>query len=724
MFRSPSLAVGLSAVALFTLEPFVGKVMLPRMGGTPMVWNTCVLVFQMLLLVGYWYSVHLGRMEDVRAAARRHRALVIVAALSWPLTVRALWMSPWPGVHPVIWIAAVCVIGIGLPFVLLSATSPLAQVWLARDRTATTPVHRLYAVSNFGSVVGLIAYVAVVEPLLGVGAQSWVIWAVGVAGMGLVGHQGGKVSGQQGAGRQGGRVSGRQEKGHQGDKVSGPQGAGSGAAVHLSTLAPAPWPPDTLPPWHPLLWFSLSFAASLCLFSVNTFLATDVASFPLLFAVPLVLFLLAFAGGFSAWAERAGRWLQVVAMGAGGAALWYLLRVATPATSVLDLPLPLVALFGLVLALAARLAASRPDDAGLPTFYTVISAGGVAAGVVSVVLLPWMWTRVTAPLHELSLLLVTSTVPEYPLAIVLGLWLVARGWPMRVLAAVATIMVCTATAPTYGMSRPFEARNFYGTLRVQLDPSTSSTRLTNGTTLHGFEIRGGNGDATSYYHPSSPIGQIMQARHPRRVMAMGLGVGTLAAYAVRGEHYTFLEINPLVEDVATRSGYFTFVERARKRGAEIEVRLGDGRLLAAGLPDEQWDMIVLDAFSSDSIPVHLLTLEAFREYARKASARGVIAVHVSNRFFDLGPMVAASAEAIGWRWAIQSRTADDPAENSSTWVMLVRDDQVAESLGLTALPWTRPTIPAGVRPWTDDWGNLLGRLKVVAERLHTTFESQ
>jgi spermidine synthase len=467
----------------------------------------------------------------------------------------------------------------------------------------------------------------------------------------------------------------------------------------------------------------LSFSASLCLFSVNTFLATDVASFPLLFAIPLALFLLAFAAGYSAWAERAARWVQVAAMAAAATALWYLLRVATLSTNVFDVPLPLVALFALVFALATRLAMSRPADAvGLPAYYTIISAGGVAAGVLSVVVLPWAWTTVTAPMHSWSLWLVNATVPEYPIALVIGMWLATGNWPMRLLAAVATVMLCTTTAPTYGMARPFEARNFYGTVRVQIDPSTSTTRLTNGTTLHGFEVTDGNGQATSYYHPSSPIGQVMAARHPRTVVAMGLGVGTLAAYALQGDRYTFLEINPLVDDVASRSGYFSYLRKARAREAEVDVQIGDGRLLAARVPDGYADLLVLDAFSSDSIPVHLLTLDAFEEYTHKMSAHGVIAVHVSNRFFDLGPMVAASAEALGWQWAIQSRSQEELDESGSTWVMLTRTPEVASSLGLTAAPWERPAIPAGVRPWTDDWANLLGRLKVVATRLHTTFD--
>ena len=700
MLKSPALPIGLSAVALFALEPFVGKVLLPRLGGTPMVWNTCVMVFQILLLAGYWYSVRLGRMVDVAAAARRHATVVAIAALSWPWTVRALWMSPWPGVSPVVWIVGVCTIAIGLPFIVISATSPLVQVWLARRHDVTTPVHRLYAVSNVASVAGLILYVVVIEPLAGVRAQSWIIWAVAVVGTTLavrVARDTAARSAVEGA------------------------TASEDAGVGLAAMD-TPLPPPIALPSRPVRWFVLSFAASMCLFSVNTYLATDVASFPLLFAVPLAILLLGFAAGFSAWAERLQLWLSLAAMAASAGALYYLLNVATAATSVFDLPLPLLALAGLVAALATCLAASRPDNAALPVFYTYISVGGVAAGVVSVLLLPWGWTRLTAPMHDWTLMLVNSTVPEYPVALVLGMWLVARRWPMKIMAAVATVFVCTATEPTYGMTRLFEARNFYGTLRVQHDASSSTTRLKNGTTLHGFEVAGSTGQATSYYHPSSPIGQVMKALMPHHVMAMGLGVGTLSAYAGAGDDYTFLEINPLVEAVASRSGHFSFIRRARERGADISIQLGDGRLLAEGLHDQRWDLIVLDAFSSDSIPVHLLTLEALREYSRKVTATGVIAVHVSNRFFDLGPMVAVEAEAMGWHWAIQSRSEEEVEENASTWVMLVRDEPTAVALGLRREPWAHPDIPAGVQPWTDDWANLLGRLKVVTERLHTRFD--
>lgn len=671
-------AVALAAFALFTLEPFVGKVLLPRLGGTPMVWNTCVMVFQALLLAGYLYSVWLSRHP---AARRLHRWLGVVAVVSWPLSVRLLWHTP-ADVAPVIWITSAIAAGVGLPFVMLSATSPLVQVW-AGVPGGSSDAHRLYSVSNLASMGALVAYVVVVEPFLGLRSQAAMLWLL----IGAV------------------------------TVATTARFPASGAIA-----APAPGG-TTVPARATLRWASRSFAASLMLYAVNTYLATDVASFPLLFIVPLALFLLGFAIGFSAWAERWRRSIEVAAMAAAGAALWYLLQVASPSSSASDLPWPLVALAGLVTALAVRLASSRPNDEHLPAFYTMIGLGGLAAGVVAVLIVPWGWTTWSAPWHDSHWWLTQTAVPEYPLALVLGMTLVPRGWIMRVVPAAALVLLATSTAPTYGMATLYEGRNFFGTIRVQDDPSTSAHRLKNGTTLHGFEITTEDvRRPTSYYHPASPIGQAMRRVMPHRVTAFGLGTGTLAAYARRGDAFTFLEINPQVVEIASDPRYFSYLAQARQRGAEIDIRVGDGRLEAARLPDHAADLIVLDAFSSDSIPVHLVTREAFLGYERALAPGGAIAVHVSNRFFDLGPSVAATAEAAGLRWAIQARQEEEPDESRSTWVMLVADEIAAARWGLTTAPWEHPAIPAGVRPWTDDWANLLGRLRVVSAWWGTKFD--
>lgn len=683
MTRSASLAVAVAAFALFTLEPFVGKVLLPRLGGTPMVWNTCVMVFQGLLLAGYAYSVWLSRHADGR---RWHFWLSAASVVVWPISVRLLWYSP-PDVAPVLWISWAIVLGVGLPFVLLSSTSPLMQVW-AGERGGTTNTHRLYSVSNIASVAALVTYVIVIEPFLGLRWQAGMIWLLLVA-------------------------------------VT----FATRASVMTRVDAPAAIDPALLPGTAVVTWMMkakwtiCSFAASFVLYAVNTYLATDVASFPLLFILPLGLFLLGFAAGFSAWAEKWSRLIEVVAMAAAGAALWYLLRIATSSSNVSDLPLPLLALGALVTALATRLAISRPNDEELPSFYACIGVGGLAAGVVAVLIIPWSWSGLVAPFHDSHAWLAQAAVPEYPIALLVAMVFAVRGWIMRVIPLAAAVLLMTSTSPTYGMGTLYQARNFFGTVRVQDDPSSSAHRLKNGTTLHGFEITTDQiRRPTSYYHPSSPIGQVMRHIQPKRVTAFGLGTGTLAAYARRGDQYTFLEINPLVVEIASDPKYFAFLTQARQRGAEIGIRVGDGRIEAAQLPDHAADLVVLDAFSSDSIPVHLVTKEAFAEYARAIAPGGAIAVHVSNRFFDLGPSVAATAEAAGLTWYIQARQDEDPDESRSTWVMLVAGDADALKWGLKDEPWQHPALSSRVRPWTDDWANLLGRLRAVANWAKTSFD--
>jgi spermidine synthase len=678
--RRAQAAVAIAAFALFTLEPFAGKVLLPRLGGTPMVWNTCVMVFQALLLGGYLYSVWLSRHP---AARRLHLWLSVAAAVSWPVSVRLLWLSP-PAVSPVLWISWALTLGVGLPFVVLSATSPLMQVWNGELESATN-THRLYSVSNIASVGALITYVAFIEPLFGLRSQAAIIEVLLVA-----------------------------------VTIAGVRTNTQGSYAH-SEVVPTPVVRTNFR--DRVLWGTLSFSASLILYAVNTYLATDVASFPLLFIIPLGLFLLGFAAGFGAWAERWRRVVEAVALAAAAVALWYVLKVATASSSVNDLPLPLLALAALVTALAARLAASRPTDDALPSFYTSIGAGGFAAGIIAVLVIPWGWTRVSAPFHDSSLWLAQAAVPEYPIALALGMALAARRWYTRALPAAALVLVATSTAPTYGMGILFQGRNFFGTVRVQDDPSSSAHRLKNGTTLHGFEITTDDiRRPTSYYHPASPIGQAMRRVSPHRVTAFGLGTGTLAAYALRGDRYTFLEINPLVVEIASNPRYFAYLSQARRRGAEIDIRLGDGRIEAARLPAHDADLVVLDAFSSDSIPVHLVTREAFAEYARALAPEGAIAVHVSNRFFDLGPSVAATAEAAGLQWYIQARQEEEPDESRSTWVMLVADAAAAARWGLVTEPWEHPVLSPKVHAWTDDWADLLGRLRFMASMTKTGFD--
>ena len=745
-----TLAVGASAALLFAIEPFTGKVLLPRLGGSPSVWNSCVMVFQILLLAGYGYSALLVRVTDVRKAVAVHAALVLLSIAVWPLAVRALWLTPSPGWSPVLWVVVTTLAGIGLPFALLSATSPLLQVWLARASAVPLNVHRLYAASNLASVAGLAAYVGVLEPFVGVTRQSSVIWVGYASAMALALTVAMRVRGSRLSAHD---VAARPGADTEPDATPPAQAAGISARARVS-------------------WIALSFAASLCLYAVNTYISTDVASFPLLWCLPLGVFLSGFAVGFSAAGAYLRIWLTRVAKLAAVAAIAHLVWIEDARTVWAGLLAPLVALTFLVTALAAELAHRRPREDRLAGYYAWVGLGGVIAGVASVVVLPWAWSSVSlasvpllsnviTALRTLSPVLLTDSVPEYAAALLLATWLLSSGkserdfWRVAIGVSIAILitvagirflpdggsnnqrwaLIATAVASAFAVGsrgarlvaasvalamvgsivQPpenetmFEARNFFGTSRVQRD-SNHEHRLKHGTTLHGIQPAPPDQDApASYYGASSPLGQLVAKLHPTKVIAVGLGVGTVAAYGQAGDHYRFVEINPLVEEIATNPEWFSYISAARHRGVTVDIDIGDGRLAVEAMPDGVWDLIVVDAFSSDAIPVHLLSIEAVQMFRRKLSARGILAFHISNRFFDLAPVLAAAAARAGMPWTVQSGEGISTTEYRSTWVMLAGSEASARDAGLTGGDWPQPTKAKA--PWTDDWANVLGTMR-------------
>lgn len=747
-----TLAVGASAALLFAIEPFTGKVLLPRLGGTPSVWNSCVMVFQILLLAGYGYSVLLVRVADLRRAVVIHAALVGASVVLWPVAVRALWLTPDGRWSPVAWVVAVTVAGIGLPFAMLSATSPLLQVWLARASRAPLNVHRLYAVSNVASVAGLAIYVGALDPFVGVARQNTVLWIGYTLAMALALAVATRVRGS------GFRVLGSRFR------VQGSE------EVRTENQEPSTLNPE--PVWARGSWIALSFGASLCLYAVNTYMATDVASFPLLWCLPLGVFLGGFAAGFSSWAARARVWLTRVATLAAIAAVAHLVWIDDARTLWAGLLVPLLSLTFLVTAIATELAHRRPPDDRLAGYYAWVGLGGVLAGIASVVVLPWAWSSVSVAsvpilanvvraLRTLSPVLLISSVPEYAASLLLAIWLLAPRkserdlWRLAI--AVSTAILIAIAANRYlpadasitqksmvvgaaiaaafaagtrgtrvvaaslalamvgGIVRTpesetlFESRNFFGTSRVQR--AGAIYRLKHGTTLHGLQASGPEAiRPISYYGRFSPLGQVIDHVGPKNVLALGLGAGTVAAYGRPGDRYRFLEINPLAARIATDPrGWFSYVSDARRRGVQVDIEIGDGRLLAQAQENGAWDLVVVDAFSSDAIPVHLLSLEAIQMFNRKLSARGVLAFHVSNRFFDLYPVIAAAADRFGMPWAVLTTEGMTELEYQSTWVMLTGSEESAQAAGLREPGWEQRPIAAA--PWTDDWANVLGTLR-------------
>jgi spermidine synthase len=598
-----------------------------------------------------------------------------------------------------LWLVLVVSAAIGLPFMLLSASSPLLQLWLARgEQRSNTNIHRLYAVTNLANLVGLVMYIVVLEPLLGLRAQAYVL--ASASGLALV-------------------LSVYVAYGSRVELTSPPPiAAGTVGSVDAK-------------PQHWLIW---SFLASFVLFAVTTYLATDLAAFPLLFVLPLGVFLIGFALGYSGWAERHRRALSRFGFIAPLCALASMMEhgKAQYAFSFAFL-MPLLASACLVTALASKLADARPSAQRLPQYYAAIGAGGVLAGVCSVWLVPWMSAAFASNRHAHALItdaphtsatlsvLTLMAVPECPIALVAGMAALASDGFRRVM------LVCVVASLLFGgLLKPlpaasvFQTRDFYGFVRVDHDPETDLLSLIHGSTLHGMQRRADpQPQAASYYHPYSPVGQLFEARNPKRVLVVGLGIGTLAAYASHGDRYDFLELNPTVANVAQHSGYFTYLQAARERGAEVDVQIGDGRMLIRDMPETaRYELIVLDAFSSDAIPVHLLTREALALISKHLVDDGVIAVHVSNNFFDLVPVTAAAARDLDLRWALQDRAQPGvrlhPLERASVWVMVTRSRDAEASWGLDTASWQHALLEHNVRAWTDDWANPLGSLRWVS----------
>jgi hypothetical protein len=463
-----------------------------------------------------------------------------------------------------------------------------------------------------------------------------------------------------------------------------------------------------------LRWLFLSFGASLGLYAVNTYITTDIASFPLLWCIPLAIFLLAFAFGFSRVPEARPRVVLAVSValvaGALVSAVWFAGETATW----IDLVIALGGLAALVVCLSAELARLRPADSALPSYYSVIGLGGVLAGVTSVLALPWLWSAV-----PLTVMPMTGAVPEYPAALVLGLALIAGLSATRTglvlagtLAAVMGLAAFRERTTAAEEDYVFEARNFFGTVRVQYDAALTAYRLWHGTTIHGVQpLERGADVGASYYGPASSIGRLLQHLAPRRVLVVGLGIGTLAAYAKSRDHYTFLEIDPLVVRIADDDRWFSHLSAARRRGAAIEIQVGDGRLLAARLPDRHFNVIVLDAFASDSVPVHLMTVEALDLFRRKLDVSGLLALNITNRYFDFAPVLVGAAQALGAGWALGDREVTDPYEFGSRWFVIAPLRSAAAGAGLSDGTWQRDGVKASA-PWTDNRANVFAALSL------------
>jgi SAM-dependent methyltransferase len=634
-----SLTIACSSFLLFVLQPLAAKTLLPRYGGSAGVWVASMLFFQLLLLAGYAYSYVISISLSRRTQSVAHALLVLAGLASMTMQFRV-----WEGSSPSFSILGTLLLSIGLPYFLLSATSPLLQSWLGGSSPAPFPWW-LFALSNASSLAALLAYPVVIEPSLPQSAQLRLWWiGYGIFAVLLI----------------------------------------AAAAAHMRSAKPEEPRAPQYDPGSPFVRIALAACASALWMSVANHLSQEVAPVPFLWVLPLSVYLLSFILCF----EGRG-WYQPVLFKILLPIAWvaaaYRLSDAGTGALVTEIAIFTAALFVWCMFCHGEIARTKPES-GAPLFYLTIAAGGALGALLVGLAAPAVLTTYL----ELPIAIVASVV----LALYLLYGVRAKARLIR-LAAVAVAAFIVATRFQAGTGTILRERNFYGALQVT-DADAVRT-LYNGKTRHGIEFLAADKLTlpTAYYGPQSGAGQILAARStPGRIGLVGLGAGTLASYGRPGDTFRFYEINPAVIDVASHD--FHFLEKSQ---AKIELVEGDGRLALEREPSASFDYLVLDAFSGDSIPVHLLTREAFRTYFRLLRPDGEIAIHITNRFLDLAPVVRAVAASLG-RQVIEVRSEAVAAQQvlAADW-MLVSARNVGE------------TPSRRTKAWTDDYSNLFEVLK-------------
>ena len=713
-----ALAMSASAFLLFVVQPMFARMVLPSLGGSPSVWTTCMLFFQSALLIGYLYAHVVSRYLRPRASVALHAALLLAPLPFLPLSVPEAAGSAVE-VQPTAWLLGVMVASVGIPFAILATTAPLLQRYFAWTRHASArDPYFLYAASNAGSLVALIAYPTLVEPGLTLPAQSQA-WTAGyVAAAVLI--------------------------------------LGCAALVWTRARVEEPSPEDPLTATavpvrrQRLAWLLLACVPSSLLLGVTTYLTTDLAAVPLLWIVPLVIYLLAFIIAFSGASARAAAIcarvfplvllpLVTLMIARGGAPLWF------------AVPLHLLTFAAASVLCLGRLSAMRPHTAHLTEFYLWIAAGGTVGGLINSMLAPALFTSVTeyplmlaagcfllawtAPAGQAPALwrhfrrpvlvaIITSAalalgrmVQLDPREIMLLLGLPAllcfsmSRQPWRFAIGISFMLGAAAIVGTAAWGRVLYAeRTFFGVYRVSEDRARQFVTLYHGTTVHGRQQAGSSApEPLTYYHRRSPIGDVLRhiAGNDRSIGVVGLGVGSLAAYEHPGDRWTFYELDPAVERIARDARYFRFLAACRN----CAVTIGDARLSLERSPASH-DLLVIDAFSSDAVPVHLLTREAFTTYAARRSPRGLLAFHVSNRHVDLRPVLARLARDLQWTSLARFDAAgEDPAHgySASDWVVMAPDSRYLAGLERMT-GWT--ALDADSRAsWSDHSANLWAVLR-------------
>ena len=708
-----------ASALLFVIQPMFAKMALPHLGGSPSVWNTCVLFFQTVLLLAYLYAHLSVRWLGPRTQAISHIALLMLPLVVLPVQVPA--GGPPAGESPTWWLLRMMSLTVGLPFLVLATMAPLLQRWYATlpVRSAADP-YFMYSASNLGSMLALLAFPFLLEPIFGVRVQAFG-WTGGYVLLVILASACAITA----------RKYGREL----------PPVAATDAGDRGLTLRRRAW------------WVLLAFVPSSLMLGVTTHISTDLAAVPLLWIVPLSLYLATFILAFSPRRSfLSGFVVRALPLLALAAVASVVIRVNSPYLILLHL----AAFFAAALVCHDRLADDRPPASHLTEFYLWLSVGGVLGGIFNTLVAPSVFNGI----YEYPLVLALGCLLRPPLASTRRL----EPWPLFAVTfitpfalfatlwlagaapansfrdgAVIIVIVIGAFWAVFRRREPFNGlilgiallvlagfgalpgnvlfadRSFFGVMKVIDGPEPGRHVLQHGTTLHGTEdVRiPGTCQPLSYYHRNGPIGEFfsLAGTRLRSVAVIGLGTGALACYAAPGQRMTFFEIDPMIERIARDPLLFTYLQNTR---GEIEITIGDGRKLMEQLPPGSQDLIIVDAFSSDSVPVHLMTREALRAYIARLTRDGVVALHVSNRYLDLEAVLEATIAADGLSGiARRDKTVPGGEENegrtASHWVLIARHPTALAMIeGQSG--WRRLEDSGRASAWTDDYSNILDAL--------------
>lgn len=675
--------IGLSAFLLFQIQPLFSKMALPLLGGSPIVWNTAMVFFQTLLLLGYLYAHFLVRLPSHVWQVGIHIGLCFTAFLFLPFAV-AEWFPVTTGAAAPILLFGLYLVSIGLPFLAISANAPLIQSWFSRTHhpDAGNP-YFLYSASNVGSALALLSYPFIVEPRLTLTEQA-LFWTAGFFVLVFLLIEIGT------------RFS---------DRVKTP-------SVHADNHAHAAAEDDRSSVTQKARWVLLAFVPAAMMLGVTNLITLDLVSIPLFWIVPLLLYLITFVIAFSdhpsrPHSEKLRKYAQLAALACLVVALVPKHGIGFMAAGIAVL---LGGFFVVALYLHSRLAESRPRADRLTGFYVLQSFGGVLGGATVTLFAPLIFSNAIEFLWLLVMAASLTVVPNH--------FSGARRL-LNQYGAVA-FMVCAILAVQHITEENVIAveRSYFGVHKVrklQSEDGLLVTKLSHGSTLHGAQISDGIHDyiPQTYYVPESGAGSVLsKAPETANIAVVGLGTGSLSCYAKPQQNWTYFEIDPTVIRIAQDTRYFRFIDRCKP---DTEFVPGDARISLKQAGNGEFDYLVIDAFSSDSIPIHLLTTEAIALYRKKLTEDGVLLLHISNRYFELAPILARNGADLNYK-AFQlhyKATPDDqsqPMAQTSLWIAMVNHGDINHLSASNQ--WERLKPDLNLQPWTDDYSDILATIRI------------